>query len=134
VMLAIDTSRSMGASDISPSRLAAARTQPTGWSTSFEEIPRRDRLVLDGRMPSPDDHRALVREALGLCTRPGHASATPSPVGAPRSQAARATGHAPDHGAPDLGRRPRRRPDGRGRRPTRLTDACPRLHRARRHA
>jgi Ca-activated chloride channel family protein len=68
VMLAIDTSRSMGATDVSPSRLAAAQNAanrlvdlvPEKFRVGIVSFSSRAQLAL-----APTSDRALVREALG---------------------------------------------------------------------
>ena len=142
VMLAIDTSRSMGATDVSPTRLAAAaeRGEPARRHRA-EEVPDRRRLVLDARTARPradDRPRARPRGARGARARPrARRSATPScSRRGSGSSSGRATGSTPPTTrAADLRRRARRRPDRAARRrPARAGDARSRLHRAGRHA
>ena len=115
-MLAIDTSRSMGATDISPSRLAAAQNAayrfvdivPKKFRSASSRSRPRAQLAL---APTPD--RDLVREAIGsLHAGRGNGDRRRRRPLRPRSarSSAQATARTPaDHGAADLRRRPRRR-------------------------
>ena len=135
VLLAIDTSRSMGATDIYPSRLAAAQNAANRLRRpGAEEVPGRRRLVLDARAArrrSDRRPRPRPRGARGAAPERGNGDRRRrAPVGAPRAPQRDERRRVPRHGAADLGRRARRRPDGTARgRPARAAAARPRVHR-----
>ena len=141
VLLAIDTSRSMGSADISPSRLAAAQNAayrfldivPAKFRVGVVQFSSRAQLAI-----APTQDRNLVRAAIGSL-RPGEGTAIGDAVvlSAELGQKQRASRrHDPaDDRAPHLRRRTRRRPhDARRRCEESALAARPGLHDRRRHA